>query len=271
MRNEVRGAVRASTRKLLIVRVLRILVQLGALLLFGKWTLIGLVYCPFAIPFVSCRSCPVLECPGRWLQPFAGWAILGTGALGGRIFCGWLCPVGLAGDVMRKLPQLDLLKTAKRRFASRALSLLKFSALAFALLLIFALDNPRIQGAMRTGLLRWDTFRLWLAFTSTVAKARLLVFALGIGAMLVASRIWCRALCPLGALLGLLGKASLFGLSVDRGRCDLCSLCRRVCPTDAMPEEVDCIACFECLPQCPKGAISFRLGWRKVFKAPPRR
>ena len=254
-----------------MLRIVRLVVQLGALFLFGKWALVGLVYCPFAVPFVFCRVCPVLDCPGRWMQPMAGWVILGSGLLAGRAFCGWLCPVGLLGDLARGLPKLDLLKTEKRRIVSRWLSFVKFASLGLVLFLIYVMDNPRICFAMRTGFLSWDGFKMALSLSPAAYRVRLIVFAVGIGAMLVVRRFWCRFLCPLGALLGLLGRASAFGPRVDRSRCKNCLLCRRACPTDSMPGESNCVFSLECLRACPFSAISLGFNWGRWLLALRRR
>jgi ferredoxin len=84
-----------------------------------------------------------------------------------------------------------------------------------------------------------------------------------IGLNVVTPRFWCRYLCPLGALLGLLSKVGLVQRQVNR-RCTQCSACARVCPTGTVrpgqgyaSDPGECTVCLECLAACPVDAIGF--------------
>jgi len=92
----------------------------------------------------------------------------------------------------------------------------------------------------------------------------LLVFSLILASVFIRRRFWCRYLCPLGALLGLAARFTLFRRTVSdcRGQC---SLCRHVCRTNAIradnsyfPQE--CVLCFDCVAVCPgkKTVFTFR-------------
>jgi ferredoxin len=83
---------------------------------------------------------------------------------------------------------------------------------------------------------------------------------------LLAPRFWCRYLCPLGALLGLLSKASILRRTVNE-QCTQCQACARVCPTGTIEAEkgfasdpAECTMCLECLAVCPHDAVDFRTG-----------
>jgi ferredoxin len=80
---------------------------------------------------------------------------------------------------------------------------------------------------------------------------------------LAAERFWCRYLCPLGALLGLLSKVALVQRQIDP-RCTECGACASVCPTGTVrPEQAyasdpgECTVCLGCLSACPVDAIGF--------------
>ena len=49
-------------------------------------------------------------------------------------------------------------------------------------------------------------------------------------------RFWCRVLCPLGALLGICSRFSILRLEKDRGRCTDCELCTKSCQGAASPK-----------------------------------
>jgi len=60
------------------------------------------------------------------------------------------------------------------------------------------------------------------------------LFLTVLGLNLVEKRFWCKYLCPLGALLGLLSRFSLLKRSVSEG-CTECGACARVCQGAAQP------------------------------------
>ena len=79
------------------------------------------------------------------------------------------------------------------------------------------------------------------------------------------TRFWCRALCPLGALLGVASRWSVLGLHKDAAACDKCNLCLLHCqggddPIGAAPwHKAECLMCMNCVDACPHQGLEFRL------------
>ena len=90
-------------------------------------------------------------------------------------------------------------------------------------------------------------------------------------------RLWCRHLCPLGALLGLMGRGALFGRVVDEDKCTSCEACERACPMDAIRDDgrsTDTSRCecgLECADACAQGAIRWGYKPRKQYEYDPSR
>ena len=107
---------------------------------------------------------------------------------------------------------------------------------------------PRLFGRGAEGLYAgsWFSFRY------------LLLFAF-LALMILDCRPFCRMLCPLGAMYGLLAPMALTGFRLDRERCTDCGLCDRACPVDLdVRREIggpECIACGDCIRQCPQGGL----------------
>ncbi len=89
----------------------------------------------------------------------------------------------------------------------------------------------------------------------------LLVFAAMLGLSWIEPRMWCRDLCPLGALLGLVGRFAPVGRVVDAETCISCAKCAKACPMDAIPRDFRstdtsrCQACYACADVCPVDAV----------------
>lgn len=76
-------------------------------------------------------------------------------------------------------------------------------------------------------------------------------------------RTYCNTICPVGTILGLLSRYSLFRIVIDKEKCNSCGLCSRKCKAaciNGKEHSVDysrCVACMDCIDTCKHGAISF--------------
>ncbi|HWA70894.1 MAG TPA: 4Fe-4S binding protein [Polyangiaceae bacterium] len=89
-------------------------------------------------------------------------------------------------------------------------------------------------------------------------------------------RFWCRALCPLGAFLGVISRFSLFGMEKDHAKCTDCNLCLVHCQGADSPQGGvkhrgdECHMCLNCENACPEDVIKFRFlpNLRGLMKKP---
>jgi polyferredoxin len=217
----------------------------------------------------------------------------------GRAWCGWICPFGTILELFtRKHPlrhkQSELVLPEKLRSVKLLLlsgtliaalfgnlSLLIFDPLTIFYRSITASLWPALDWIFTTAernLFQFpllsspiNTFETWLRpsifpYNPLYYRQSLAIFLLlaGIIALnLVTPRFWCRYLCPLGGLLGLVSKFAIFRRQVD-SNCKGCVLCERVCPTGTIDpkrnytsDPAECTMCLECMPTCPRNSVSF--------------
>lgn len=75
-------------------------------------------------------------------------------------------------------------------------------------------------------------------------------------------RFFCRAICPLGALLGIFSRFAIWRIDRDPVRCTDCDLCLKSCEGASDPHKdlrkSECFVCLNCIEDCPHDALSFR-------------
>jgi polyferredoxin len=101
------------------------------------------------------------------------------------------------------------------------------------------------------------------------------LFLLIMWASMRITRFWCRAICPLGALLGAVSRWSILGLHKDASSCDKCNRCLLNCqggddPIGGVPwRKSECLMCMNCTGSCPHGALQFRFFGKENEVASP--
>ena len=197
----------------------------------------------------------------------------------GRVFCGWVCPLGTIFDFYGWF-----LRRLNVPFFGPSPKYYRFKFYLLAAILVFAILGgvsplmgfdpivllTRTAAVVVNPFLRVSDRILFTVendpgYYGWFVDGATLVLFLGIMTMTTkVSRIWCRTACPLGAYLGILGRNSV--LRRDTQGCIHCNICAEHCPTGAINfqdetiyNESECIKCFACSQECPVDANYFTL------------
>lgn len=266
----------------------RKLIQLYTALLFNanlKGFVKGSIYQGnskvMCVPGLNCYSCPgaVGACPLGSLQGsfsadkstifYVGGILLLYCILFGRFICGWLCPFGLIQELVYKIKTP---KIKKNRF-TKILSYLKYIILVIFVFIIpiayafrdtpfpsfckFICPAGTLEGGL--SLLANKVNNSYFSMLGPIFTWKFFLLVSIMVACIFIFRMFCRFICPLGALYGLFNKLSLFGIKLDNSKCINCNLCKNKCKMDiSNVGDSECISCGECLSVCPTNAIVWK-------------
>lgn len=224
-------------------------------------------------------------------------ALIALTLLFGRIYCSVICPLGIMQDIIAWFGR----KGKKNRYKysySKEKRWLRYGFLtAFVVSLVAgftslaALIAPyssygRIAGNLMAPVYRWGNNVLayfaeridsYAFYGIDVWMKSLPVFVIAVVTFVIIAvlawrggRTYCNTVCPVGTVLGLLSKYSLFSIRIDSEKCNRCGLCSHRCKSSCINGDnhtVDnsrCVMCMDCIDTCRHGAISF--GLRKSKK-----
>jgi len=226
-----------------------------------------------------------------WLSRnvFAMVFLLVCALLFGRVYCSFICPMGIFQNIVCKKKDYKYRKNNwVLRWSILAIFLLLFN-LGFTIAVGF-LDPYSAYGRIAVHIFK----PIYLAMNNVLAYVfnhfgnytfyRIEISILSVFSFIVAlltfaiigvlawkkGRLYCNTICPVGTLFGFFNKFSLFKIRIDSDKCASCGICEKKCKAsciDSKTKTVDynqCLNCFSCLNNCNKKAITFAMGKKQV-------
>ncbi len=161
----------------------------------------------------------------------------------GRIFCGYLCPIGAAQELAYSLPGKKYLKGhSKKTMWIRGI----FFAATLAAGVFLTLGLVDVLGPGSFFKLDYLVIPFWI-FMGIVAVS------------IFVYRPFCRTACPYGVFLSLAASKSIFKIRRN-DKCIDCGKCERVCPTGQAGRDdskAECYMCNRCIEICPVEGLAY--------------
>ncbi len=186
----------------------------------------------------------------------------------GRVFCSWICPMGIFSEIasaLRRLAQHVGVDFPALSMPNSAKNVVLVVGLAVAVIagvqVFYFIYPPRLVSAEVYHVLR----------VGKLGYASVFLAGLLVAEIVLVKRLWCRCLCPGGALYSMLGVTRLLRMRRDPERCIACRDCDEACPHLLAPSHLpltgECDNCGLCRAACPTHALSYRFGGG--YKAEP--
>lgn len=171
----------------------------------------------------------------------------------GRIYCSTLCPLGLYQELLtiffKPFYKKRKIQPQKHYAFAYFLAAILFGTLfGGTVVLLRMLDPYSIAGNAISG--------AWFGIGFIMALAVLVFFK---------KRFFCTNICPVGAILGLISRFSLFKIRIDSEKCQICHACTSACPCGSIDlknhsiNNETCVKCFKCLGYCHHDALYYGL------------
>ena len=173
----------------------------------------------------------------------------------GRIWCGWICHLGAFQEFIFKTNRIQFLKSPRMQKIMHRIRYVIFFALMTQLIVmkenLFCHIDP-----FKTA------FNMLSSSTISWVLLGILIFT-----SLFIYRPFCRSVCPVGLLTGLISKLPKASLISKDHACNDCGRCVSACKMQAIDNgqaysSGECIACGECIGTCKKQSLAF--GRREV-------
>jgi polyferredoxin len=202
----------------------------------------------------------------------------------GRVWCGWLCPIGFLQDVLLRVrkrlgisykdisPKMTMVLNQTGYALLFLISFVSFSVgvtflginnfFSRAELPFEMVAPPRPITVFLQQLIGWESLNAVVPLPAIFVALSVVVLSFKI------RHFWCR-ICPAGAMMSLLNRRAMVSIQKDGTKCTKCRICLRACPMDIeeIYEEKEkdnvtnatCIHCYRCVELCPEdGCLSVK-------------
>ncbi len=267
------------------LKPLRVTLAVAVLISFLLYFTVAKTESHFFHALTHLQFIPALMCIGSLMVPII--ILIVITLLFGRIYCSILCPSGILQDVIAwTAKRFKKRKKRNRYHYTKPKSWIRYGLLIITCLswwlgfnaVVTFLDpygifgriaqnnlHPLLMGINNLLVPVFPDFIYPTSFKSiTMAAAIIAGLHLLLFTLLAAfrGRWYCNVICPVGTLLGLISKVSLFKIKINTDLCNGCKACLKHCKSECIDTKnhtIDysrCVMCFDCFPACSQNAIT---------------
>ena len=213
----------------------------------------------------------------------------------GRVYCSTICPLGTYQDIVSYLARK--IKKKKKHLLLKPYAILRYSILLLAIIFVLSgsiflinfLDPFSIFGKIISNTVRplfliiynstagiLESLNLYLLFPVEIKNVPWTAVAISLSFLIIVTllsfqrgRLFCNSICPVGTLLGIFSKFSIFQITIDESNCKSCNLCERECKAGCIDKEnkfIDfsrCVSCYNCFNACHSEGIVYTNSLKK--------
>lgn len=213
----------------------------------------------------------------------------------GRLWCGWVCPLGFIQDILNiirrniKLRPFFLPEKTKDIFKKLSYALL-ISIIALSVISAMSVLPWTLRKQVYLSVCQmcpsryifpylggWPIVHNLVPVGYGIFTMMSIIFTLILLGSFFWKRTWCR-ICPSGLLLSLFNRGSILNKEKDVLKCRRCGICLSVCPLQnehvylekkkGNVDYADCIHCFRCIDSCPEDScLKVRFLGMQIFKS----
>jgi ferredoxin len=175
-----------------------------------------------------------------------------------KSFCSHVCPVGLISELLGRLGiRLTGRTLTPPKWLDIPLRGVKFLLLGFFVWACWFVMDPRaVEAFLSSPYAKVVDAKMWLFFAEPTRLTIAVLGVLVVGSVFVRD-LWCRYLCPYGALVGALGRFAPLKVTRNADICTDCRSCTKACParlpvhTMHRVASIECTSCQDCVVACP--------------------
>ncbi len=176
---------------------------------------------------------------------------IGLVLLFGRFFCAWICPYSLFAEFGKSITAL------LKRFGIEYFNFDLPPKTPLFFLIISLLMGAIISIPITTLIYppRIFTEAIYhLILSGFITSGLIFIIFLWLGEIIFSPHLFCRRLCPGGALFSLLGRWRIWKIHKIESQCDSCGVCNYACPYELNPSAgvfpSECDNCSLCIDAC---------------------
>ena len=214
----------------------------------------------------------------------------------GRIYCSAICPFGIIQDVISYISKKFKKKKFRYKYAPPK-NIIRYGFLGLAIIPLFfgsflfvGLLDPysnfgrifsdigqplymSVNNFLAGLLMKMKIYSLSPEKITAIDVRTIAYPVIMLGLIIVLAwkwgRLYCNTVCPVGTLLGLVSRISIFKIKINSDSCIKCAKCAATCKSqcinlkDLTVDTSRCVGCFNCMQSCDKSGIGYQFSWIK--------